>query len=183
RCHAAGAFASRDHRFHQPETEGSHCVDCHVPPKNDMGVDPRDDHSMRVPRPDLSLELGPPNTCNGCHRDRSIQWAVDTVAKWYGPDRRQEPHYGQVFKAARRGDPTAGKYLVGLVGDTEVPPIVRASALELVPAYLTPESLRSVQAALSDADPLVRRAAVATTEAIEPRVRVPLVFPLLGDPV
>ena len=183
RCHAAETFDSRDHHFHKPETDGSHCVDCHMPPKNYMVVDPRHDHSMRVPRPDLSLELGTPNACNGCHQEKSTRWAVETVANWYGPDRRQEPHYGQVLDAARRGEADAGRALFDLLADPEIPAIARATALELVPAYLTPELLEAVRASLSDPDPLVRRTAVATLESVEPRVRVPLVFPLLSDPV
>ena len=32
-----------------------------------MVIDERRDHSFRVPRPDLSVELGTPNACNDCH--------------------------------------------------------------------------------------------------------------------
>lgn len=32
-----------------------------------MAVDPRRDHSLRIPRPALSVELGTPNACTGCH--------------------------------------------------------------------------------------------------------------------
>ncbi len=32
-----------------------------------MDVDPRRDHSLRVPRPDLSVSLGTPNACSSCH--------------------------------------------------------------------------------------------------------------------
>ena len=31
------------------------------------GVDPRRDHSLRIPRPDLSVKLGTPNACVACH--------------------------------------------------------------------------------------------------------------------
>jgi hypothetical protein len=46
-------------------------VDCHAPAKAYMVVDPRRDHSFRVPQPDLSVRLGTPNACNLCHTDRS----------------------------------------------------------------------------------------------------------------
>ena len=39
-----------------------------MPPRNYMVIDPRHDHSMRIPRPDLSVALGTPNACNNCHR-------------------------------------------------------------------------------------------------------------------
>jgi tetratricopeptide (TPR) repeat protein len=35
-----------------------------------MEVDPRRDHSIRNPRPDLSVKLGTPNACTGCHLDK-----------------------------------------------------------------------------------------------------------------
>ena len=35
-----------------------------------MEVDPRRDHSIRVPRPDLSVKLGVPNACSGCHLEK-----------------------------------------------------------------------------------------------------------------
>lgn len=54
-----------------------------------MDVDPRRDHSIRVPRPDLSLQLGTPNACSGCHVadqiesiDRSVRPGLVDYADW-----------------------------------------------------------------------------------------------------
>ena len=55
-----------------------------MPARTYMVVDPRRDHSLRVPRPDLSAALGTPNACTGCHRDRPAQWAADRVKAWGG---------------------------------------------------------------------------------------------------
>ena len=38
-----------------------------MPTRDYMVVDPRHDHSMRIPRPDLSVAIGTPNACNNCH--------------------------------------------------------------------------------------------------------------------
>ena len=38
-----------------------------MPERTYMAVDPRRDHSLRVPRPDLSVSIGTPNACSGCH--------------------------------------------------------------------------------------------------------------------
>ena len=46
---------------------GTRCVDCHMPERTYMVVNPRRDHSMRIPRPDLTVKLGVPNACSGCH--------------------------------------------------------------------------------------------------------------------
>jgi tetratricopeptide (TPR) repeat protein len=65
--HAAGKYDVPSHHHHKPGTPGSMCVDCHMPERTYMDVDPRRDHSLRVPRPDLSVKLGTPNACSGCH--------------------------------------------------------------------------------------------------------------------
>lgn len=65
--HPAGTYDSTQHHGHQPNSPGSQCVECHMPHRVYMDVDPRRDHSIRVPRPDLSVKLGVPNACTGCH--------------------------------------------------------------------------------------------------------------------
>jgi Flp pilus assembly protein TadD len=158
RCHSPKMFASPEHHFHKPDTPGAFCVDCHMPPKNYMVVDPRHDHSLRVPRPDLSLELGITDACSQCHQDKPIQWSIDAVAKWYGPERRAEPRYGEVLHAGRVGLPEAEAALVKLVEDAEMAAIVRATALHQLQRYLTPSSLatRLATPLLSDPVRLVR---------------------------
>jgi tetratricopeptide (TPR) repeat protein len=42
-----------------------------MPATTYMEVDPRRDHSLRVPRPDLSVTLGTPNACSACHLEQS----------------------------------------------------------------------------------------------------------------
>ena len=183
RCHSQKMFATPEHHFHKSDTEGSFCVDCHMPPKNYMVVDPRHDHSLRVPRPDLSLKLGTTDACSQCHQEKPIQWSVDAVAKWYGPDRRAEPRYGEALHAARAGLPEAEAALVGLVEDPEMTAIVRATALSLLQRYLTPSSLATVERSLADSDPLVRAAALRALEPTDPQTRLRLATPLLADPV
>lgn len=69
--HAAGKYDVPSHHHHAPGSEGAKCVNCHMPETTYMDVDPRRDHSLRVPRPDLSVSLGTPNACSHCHvRDR-----------------------------------------------------------------------------------------------------------------
>ncbi|MFQ5350801.1 MAG: multiheme c-type cytochrome, partial [Thermoanaerobaculia bacterium] len=182
RCHTAAKFASAAHHFHEPGSEGSHCVDCHMPPRSYMVVDARHDHSLRIPRPDLSLELGTPNACNDCHRDKTVRWAANRVAAWYGPDRRREPHYGEAIWAARNRRPDAEAKLLAVLADPEVPAIARASAVSLMPGYLTPGSLPAVKTALADAEPLVRGAALTVLEAVDTETRLRLGTPLLDDP-
>lgn len=67
--HPAGVYDSPQHHGHPGQGPGTRCVDCHMTTRHYMDVDPRRDHSIRIPRPDLSVKLGTPNACTGCHLD------------------------------------------------------------------------------------------------------------------
>ncbi|MBW2398412.1 MAG: tetratricopeptide repeat protein [Deltaproteobacteria bacterium] len=180
----ARAYDTPLHHFHPDGSAGAECVACHMPAKNFMQIDARHDHSLRVPRPDLSAAIGTPNACNGCHADRSAEWAAETVAEWYGPERRQGFHYGAVIAAARAGYREIVPGLAALVEDEELPAIVRATALELFERYASaPEALAAIVGATRDDAPMVRAAALAGLDRIPAEQRLPIVAPLLDDPV
>jgi tetratricopeptide (TPR) repeat protein len=182
---AAGAFDTPAHHFHKPGSPGAQCVACHMPARTYMQIQPRPDHSLRVPRPDLSVKIGTPNACNGCHKDKPAAWAAERVAQWYGREsarRRERVHYGQVFAAARSGAPTAGPALAQIAADAQRPGIVRATAL----AALRGEPATGAAARLDatrDPDPEVRAAAAQSLEALPASQRVPALAPLLRDPL
>ncbi len=69
--HPAGKYDTPNHHHHEPGTPGASCVECHMPATTYMELDARRDHSLRVPRPDLSVRFGTPNACTGCHIDES----------------------------------------------------------------------------------------------------------------
>lgn len=71
--HPAGKYDTPSHHHHTPGTPGAACVDCHMPERTYMEVDERRDHSLRIPRPDLSVKLGTPNACTGCHAADHLQ--------------------------------------------------------------------------------------------------------------
>ncbi|HSF17891.1 MAG TPA: tetratricopeptide repeat protein [Vicinamibacteria bacterium] len=180
-CHLPEKFDSTSHHHHPPGSAGTMCVECHMPARTYMVVDPRRDHSFRVPRPDLSLEIGVPNACNGCHRDRDPAWAREAVVRWYGED--VPPQYGEALAAARRAAPSAGRGLERLAGDAELPAIVRATALSMMAAFPSRGAGTAVAEARRDPDPLVRLGAVESTERLAPEERHQFVVPLLRDPV
>ncbi len=182
-CHLASKYDGQAHHFHPPGTPAAQCVGCHMPAATYMVVDPRRDHSLRVPRPDLSVTLGTPNACSGCHRESTAQWAADAVARWYGPQRRSEPHYGQAIDAGRGARPGAARGLVALATSASYPPIVRATAIELLARYPGRAADDAVRRGLVDADPLVRHAAVGALQAAAPEQLAAVLAPLLGDPV
>jgi tetratricopeptide (TPR) repeat protein len=182
-CHLPDKFDTPSHTFHEQGTEAGSCVACHMPTKNYMGVDARLDHSIRVPRPDLSVELGVPNACNKCHEDQSYGWAAQAVAKWYGPDRRNEPHYGEALYAGQTGIPGANEMLAALADNPVQPGIARATAVSLLRDYPTQISYETIQKHVGNSDPMVRYAALSALEMSEPSLRLPVAYGLLEDPV
>jgi len=179
-CHLPAKFDAPSHHFHKV---GARCVDCHMPTRTYMVVDPRRDHSMRIPRPDLSVSLGVPNACNACHADKTAQWADDAVRKWYGHGPEGFQRFAATLAAAERGEARAGGNLAVLSGDLSQPAIARATAAEMLGRNPSQAALAALQRGVADADPLVRRASVAALALLPPDQRVPLVAPLLDDPV
>ena len=168
------------HHFHEPGSAGAQCVSCHMPAQTYMGVDPRRDHSFRIPRPDLAVALDVPDACTMCHTGQSPAWAAERVREWWGAP--EAPHFAEVIAAARAGDRQAEAALVALAGDPSTAAIVRATALEHLRQY-GPLGLDAIVAATGDADPLVRAAAAGGLERLPPPRRVTALAPLLDDPV
>lgn len=182
-CHLPAHFDTPAHHFHEPGSPGAACVACHAPETTYMVVDPRRDHSFRVPRPDLSVTLGVPNACTGCHANRLVAWAAAQVDEWYGRDRPQTPHYAEALAAGRSGAPGAAQRLGALVQDPAQPAIARATAVEILGRTPDRASLALVLDGLNSESALIRLAAVDSLESLHPRDRLRIAFPLLDDPV
>jgi tetratricopeptide (TPR) repeat protein len=160
RCHLAEKFGARTHHFHNPDSTGASCIDCHMPTRTYMGVDVRRDHSYRIPRPAFTAQFGAPNTCNACHAGKSVRWAEELMIKWYGRKDADTLHYARVLHAGRTGTPDAPDLLVQLAGDSNAPVIVRATALSMLQRYPGAGSADAVRRALIDGEPLLRLGAV-----------------------
>lgn len=182
-CHKSEVYETRDHHFHTPQKAGAHCVDCHMPPKNFMVIDARRDHSLRIPRPDLSARLGTPNACNNCHKDRTARWSAEKIRHWYGHAPRGYQHYANALQAARSHAANAQVELIALLQDTSQPAIARATAARELQNWLNPESLQSLATALHDTHPMVRLATLESLRPLPANVRWQLVRLFLQDPV
>jgi len=181
-CHQPSIYDKTAHHHHKANSAGAVCINCHMTQRLYMVNDERADHSMRIPRPDLSLKLGTPNACNTCHSDKSIQWAADTVTGWYPDSTHRNAHFGEALHAADVRAPDAEQRLLTLLADNSQPGIARASAAERLRNYAQPEHLPAIQSALTDKDPLVRAAAVRMLEPYALNIRVDALWPLLEDP-
>jgi len=158
-CHAQDKYQTPAHHFHKADSAGASCAECHMPTTTYMSVDPRHDHSIRVPRPDLSVRDGTPNACTKCHAGKTPAWAAQWAGKWY-------PHLTE------RASPLA----------TTGSPIARASAFAQKVANGTTDA-QQVGSALSDSDPLVRKTAADALAGAPPELRTQWLRPLLSDSV
>lgn len=176
----AKSYDSPEHHHHQPGSAGAQCVNCHMPQTTYMVVDPRRDHSLRIPRPDLAEKTASPDACTGCHAGKTPAWASKAIDGWFAQPQRP-PHYGELLHALEQGRGDALAPLTALIEDLGKPAIVRASAAERLTQQGAP-ALPTLQKALSDDSALVRAYAIAGFSSLPPVQRVQHLLPLLDDP-
>ena len=162
RCHAvpvapAPKIDALTHSHHKAGTSGSRCVDCHMPLTTYMQRHPRRDHGFTIPDPLLTRQHNIPNACNRCHTDRSVDWALEAVEKWYGPRMNRPTRIrAQVVAEARAGHTNAPTNLIKLLAEEKIA-LWRASAARLLrPWNNDPTVTRALFMASVDSDPLVR---------------------------
>jgi len=182
-CHMAEKYDAPAHHHHKQSSAGSKCVSCHMPETNYMVIDARRDHSIRIPRPDLTVKIGAPNACNKCHADRTPEWADSEINRWGRGTYNGYQNYGETLYAARTGNAEAEGLLVKLADDPDAPLIARATALSELAAYLSPFSLGVVETGLKNGDPLIRGAALDALQSAPPEIKIRVASGLLNDPV
>ena len=180
RCHASSRYDVPDHHHHRPVSAGAACVECHMPARTYMQIDARRDHSLRVPRPDLTVTTGVPNACTGCHANRLATWAAATVKGWLGRDARGFQDFATAFHDAEQRRPGAGTSLFAIASSAHEPSIVRASAVERLGELGA--SASNLANLLRESDPLIRRSVVRALEQAPRPEWTPLLVPLLSDP-
>lgn len=155
-CHATAKYDGPQHSFHKSESKGNQCVSCHMPVTTYMVVDDRHDHSLRVPRPDHSVEMGSPNACNKCHTDKPVKWAADQFAKWFGPKLPKEKSYAELMFAVSRYIRESEPSLFALLENKNYPAIIRATALEQYAYHTTTRVNGVILDELKSPDPFMR---------------------------
>jgi predicted CXXCH cytochrome family protein len=180
-CHASDNYEVASHNHHGGVTSAVTCASCHMPVSTYMVIDKRHDHSLRIPRPDLSVKLATPNACNNCHADKSAQWAADAIERWHGPVRKGFQNYAEAFQASWTDRNDAATLLSVVAASPTVPAIARASALSELHSRVSPANIELARKGLADPDPMVRIAGLDMLDRL-PGDRIwPLVSPLLSD--
>ncbi len=176
KCHEDKKYNSENHHFHKlpANSAGTRCEDCHMPATNYMSVDNRRDHSMSIPRPQLSVDLGVPNACSGCHNKagQTPQWAQEKIDSWYGKQ-DYSSHFAYTIDAGRKQKPEAAPALIKLLAPSDksspdsphfTPDIVRASAAALLTNYTSSLIKKALLDGLKDKSELVRTSCVRALE-------------------
>jgi tetratricopeptide (TPR) repeat protein len=159
-CHSGEVFDNPSHHHHSRENQaklnsGSSCVDCHMPETVYMVVDPRRDHRFGSPNPWLSRDIGIPNACNQCHKDKDIQWAIDLMKSW-GMDSGSKATTGRIFQLARTNNRNAAVELRRIAQSDEIPAITRATALTELSRFPGRANYETLKDALASEQALIR---------------------------
>ena len=183
-CHDSKTYNTEKHHFHPENSTGALCVNCHMPETTYMQIDQRADHSWHIPRPDLALKLGTPDTCLSCHQKKNSTWSKQQVDQWY-PNATIDKgtDFASAFTLADMGHPQASLELTKISQDKNYAGIIRASALERMQDAPDQNSLISIARAVKDKDELIRLGAVIGAQNMPQSERWQLLEPLLSDKV
>jgi Tfp pilus assembly protein PilF len=182
-CHKPEVYDTQNHHHHKSGSSGAECANCHMPETTYMGVDPRRDHSIRVPRPDLSVVMGTPNACNQCHLDRDPQWSVDALRSWNVHFRDTGSHPARSFLQADLGDNRSVPRLTQLASDDTAAPIWRANAMESLGNFPGRDALQTATQLLYSDDSLLRVSTVRAIAFMPLHQRFQLLQPLIDDEI
>lgn len=182
-CHVPAHYDNKQHHHHEEGSAGAQCANCHMPETTYMGVDPRRDHSMRIPRPDLSVVMGTPNACNQCHEDKEAPWALQALQEWGVQFRDTSSHPARAFQRIAQGDTRVVPQLAQIASDTSTAPIWRATAMEALGQVGGRDALQTATQILYDDDPLLRASTVRALEFLPLQQRIQLLDHLIDDPV
>ena len=181
-CHRSDVYAQASHHHHRDDSAGAQCVNCHMPATTYMAVDPRRDHSLRVPRPDLSVVSGLPNACTQCHSSETAEWALQASRAWGIRYTDTATHPARVLAQARQGDGRSLPALSALALNPAAAAIVRATAAAELGTFTTRANRATARSLLNSADALLRAGAVRALAGLPPAQQFAALAPHLQDP-
>jgi tetratricopeptide (TPR) repeat protein len=144
-----------------------------------MQVDARRDHSFTIPRPDLSLRLGVPNACVGCHTGKDNQWANSVTQSWGA--KANDDHWAHLLARAQKNDVSVTRSSVEAIANNQLPAFIRASLLRHLAPMPSRVSAEIATQSLQDENSLVRRAAAQALQGHPAQLRWQVLSPYLND--
>ncbi len=127
----------------------------------------RHDHGFTIPDPLLTKQFQIPNACNRCHAERTADWALDTVQKWYGKRmERASRERAKIIARARAGEPSSASELTELLR-RETNSFWRAVSANLLKRWSGDKQVTAaLLASTTDPDPLLRSMSVRALEPV-----------------
>jgi predicted CXXCH cytochrome family protein len=169
-CHQAETFATKSHHQHNDGSTGAQCVNCHMPETTYMKIDARRDHGFHIPRPDLALQFGTPDTCISCHDDKTSNWSLDKLNAWFPNSehrqtRKQEKDFTGVFSAttmslSNQQWQSVSSELSRIAQTISYAPIIRASSLTKMAQTSNANTVIAIARALKDDNEYIRLGAI-----------------------
>jgi len=182
-CHKSDTYTATSHHKHKKGSTGASCISCHMPARTYMGVDSRNDHSFRIPRPDISIESPEiPNACNNCHKDKNASWATNSMKKWYGKIPQGKQKFSHSLNSLRKNLEGAPKELYNIL-TSDAPNIAKSTAVAYLGNYPSKQTYITTLQMLSNKDVMIRKSALQALEAFPWKVRFKKTFKSLSDPM
>jgi Cytochrome c554 and c-prime len=83
-CHPTFKDMGTTHTHHAIESEGSRCMNCHMPHTIYGILKTSRTHTISSPSVAKTVETGRPNACNLCHLDHTLEQTASHLSQWYG---------------------------------------------------------------------------------------------------
>lgn len=142
-CHPSKLETPEAHTYHEPDSEGSVCVNCHMPYLQHPSLGDevrfaRSDHTIPLPRPASDQAMGITDACSLCHAEEySLAALQDTVDAWYGSLKPRKPLVRAMLEPAPQEREAAARELLRPEDDF---PMAQYMALgRFAVTYLTPD--------------------------------------------
>lgn len=181
-CHLPADYQSPEHHHHQQTSSGANCIACHMPATVYMGVDSRNDHSFRIPRPDLAEQLATPDVCTNCHKDKQRAWAAKAIKKWFGKTPQGYQQFGLALQTLEQQQADALQLGYGVLMDN-APDIAKASVTGYLGEYPSRQTLMTVMQKLRSSDVDSRRQALQALQGFPLEHTIAQIYAMLNDPV
>ncbi|MDV6034236.1 MAG: hypothetical protein F9B45_29905 [Phycisphaera sp. RhM] len=86
-CHPSYKELGTQHTHHPIDSEGSRCMNCHMPHTVYGILKTIRSHTISSPSVATTIDTGRPNACNLCHLDQTLEQTATHLAAWYGHDK------------------------------------------------------------------------------------------------
>ncbi|MGH1370423.1 MAG: multiheme c-type cytochrome [Cellvibrionaceae bacterium] len=183
-CHQPQEYDVKAHHHHPEGSEGAQCVSCHMPETTYMQIDDRRDHRWHLPKPAVSQQLGTPDVCLSCHKDKDSDWSTKHTKVWsMGKVSNDDKPFAPVFAASNQGYREAASALSHIAQNKNHPDIIRASATARLASFGDTNTLIAVARSAKSPNELMRLSAAQGAVNLPVAERWRVMAPLLDDSV